>query len=154
MIEVSLEERSGFGTTVLVAHDEVSASVALAAQVARVVSGGNGGNGLVNLALATGNSMVRVYAELARLHNVPLVPHNWGTAINFAASIHLVAAMPQGYLCEYPVTPRTWGQGAQQGEEYGPSPMMVERVRNPVAISQGRALVPKAPGLGVEARMV
>ena len=68
MIEVSLEERSGFGTTVLVAHDEVSASVALAAQVARVVSGGNGGNGLVNLALATGNSMVRVYAELARLH--------------------------------------------------------------------------------------
>ncbi|HIM56528.1 MAG TPA: mandelate racemase/muconate lactonizing enzyme family protein, partial [Candidatus Latescibacteria bacterium] len=93
----------------------------------------------------------RRIAELARLHNVPLVPHNWGTAINFAASIHLVAAMPQGYLCEYPVTPRTWGQGAQQaGEEYGPSPMMVELVRNPVAISRGRALVPKGPGLGVE----
>ena len=93
----------------------------------------------------------RRIAELARLHNVPLVPHNWGTAINFAASIHLVAAMPQGYLCEYPVTPRTWGQGAQQGgEEYGPSPMMVELVRNPVVISRGRALVPKAPGLGIE----
>ena len=28
--------------------------------------------------------------------------------------------------------------------------MMVELVRNPVVISRGRALVPKAPGLGIE----
>ncbi|HCQ04103.1 MAG TPA: hypothetical protein DIT99_26960 [Candidatus Latescibacteria bacterium] len=25
--------------------------------------------------------------EMARLANTPVVPHNWGTAINFAASI-------------------------------------------------------------------
>ena len=43
----------------------------------------------------------RRIAELARFWNVPLVPHNWGTAINFAASLHLVASMPGGELCEY-----------------------------------------------------
>jgi L-alanine-DL-glutamate epimerase-like enolase superfamily enzyme len=81
--------------------------------------------------------------ELARLFNVPVVPHNWGTMVNFAASIHLVASMPQGFLCEYPITPRT-------PEARIPSPMMTELVRNPVAIEAGYAVVPQGPGLGIE----
>jgi L-alanine-DL-glutamate epimerase-like enolase superfamily enzyme len=103
-----------------------------------------------DLSWVGGLTEARRIAELARLHRVPLVPHNWGTAINFAASIHLVAAMPQGFLCEYPITPRTWGQEAQEGSHDGPSPMMVELVGNPLVISGGRALVPSGPGLGVE----
>jgi L-alanine-DL-glutamate epimerase-like enolase superfamily enzyme len=82
-------------------------------------------------------------AEMARLFNVPLVPHNWGTMVNFAASVHLVASMPQGFLCEYPITPRT-------PEARIASPMMTELVRTPLAIENGYAVVPTKPGLGIE----
>lgn len=82
-------------------------------------------------------------AEMARLFNVPLVPHNWGTMINFAASVHLVAAMPHGFLCEYPIAPRT-------SEAHIASPMMTELVRTPLTIENGYAVVPQGPGLGVE----
>ncbi len=88
----------------------------------------------------------RRIAEMARLANVPVVPHNWGTAINFAASIHLVASMPQGFLCEYPITRRDWGDAGQDQ----PSPMMTELVKTPVHVENGFAIVPDGPGLGVE----
>lgn len=88
----------------------------------------------------------RRIAELARSYNIPLVPHNWGTMLNFAASIHLVASMPQGYLCEYPITPRTWGDSVAQP----PSPMMTELTRSPVKVRNGYAEVPTGFGLGVE----
>jgi D-galactarolactone cycloisomerase len=88
----------------------------------------------------------RRITEMARLYNVPVVPHNWGTMVNFAASIHLVAAMPQGFLCEYPITPRVWDNTAP----HPPSPMMTQLVRNPILIENGYAIVPDGPGLGVE----
>ena len=89
----------------------------------------------------------RRIAEMARLANIPLVPHNWGTAINFAASIHLVAAMPQGFLCEYPITRREWDSA---GEFAMPSPMMTELASAAVIVEDGFASVPSGPGLGVE----
>lgn len=82
-------------------------------------------------------------AELARLFNVPVVPHNWGTMVNFAASIQLVASMPQGFLCEYPITPRL-------PDAQVPSPMMTELAKKPIVIENGYALVPDGPGLGIE----
>ena len=82
-------------------------------------------------------------AELARLFNVPVVPHNWGTMVNFAASIHLVASMPRGFLCEYPITPRNATAPI-------PSPMMTELARKPIVIEEGYARVPQEPGLGIE----
>ena len=88
----------------------------------------------------------RRIAELARLFNVPLVPHNWGTMVNFAASIHLVAAMPQGFLCEYPITART----PEASLTRTPSPMMVALARKPVVVEKGYAIVPQEPGLGIE----
>ena len=88
----------------------------------------------------------RRIAEMARLANIPVVPHNWGTAVNFAASIHLVAAMPQGFLCEYPITRREWGDVRVDR----PSPMMTELASSPVAVEGGFAAVPEGPGLGIE----
>jgi L-alanine-DL-glutamate epimerase-like enolase superfamily enzyme len=85
-------------------------------------------------------------AELSRFWNVPLVPHNWGTAINFAASIQLVASMPRGELCEYPITRRTWGEDGPESA----SPMMTDLVFNPVEVQEGYARVPDAPGIGIE----
>jgi len=88
----------------------------------------------------------RRIAEMGRLANIPVVPHNWGTAINTAASIHLVAAMPQGFLCEYPITRREWGEAKLDM----PSPMMTELASTPVVIKDGYAVVPSGPGLGIE----
>ena len=85
-------------------------------------------------------------AEMARLFNVPVVPHNWGTMVNFAAGIHLVASMPDGFLCEYPITPRTWGSAGPQT----PSPMMTELTSKGIVVEKGYALVPGEPGLGIE----
>jgi L-alanine-DL-glutamate epimerase-like enolase superfamily enzyme len=82
-------------------------------------------------------------AELARLFNVPVVPHNWGMMVNFAASIQLVASMPQGFLCEYPITPRL-------ADAQVPSPMITELASKPIVIEGGYALVPDGPGLGIE----
>jgi L-rhamnonate dehydratase len=85
-------------------------------------------------------------AELARLFGVPLVPHNWGTMVNTAASVHLVAAMPHGFLCEYPITART----PEAALTRTPSPMMTELAARPIIIEQGFAVVPQEPGLGIE----
>lgn len=84
--------------------------------------------------------------EMARLFNIPVVPHNWGTMINFAASVHLVAAMPRGFLCEYPITART----PEASLTRTPSPMMTELSKKPVEIQEGCAIVPQGPGLGIE----
>lgn len=96
-----------------------------------------------DLSWAGGLTEGRRIAALSRLYGVPLVPHNWGTVVNFAASIHLVAAMPQGFLCEYPITPRL-------PHATEPSPMMTELARTPVRIESGQAMVPEGPGLGTE----
>jgi L-alanine-DL-glutamate epimerase-like enolase superfamily enzyme len=85
-------------------------------------------------------------AELARLFNVPVVPHNWGTMVNFAASVQLVASMPDGFLCEYPITPRT----REANTTKAPSPMMTQLATKPVLVENGFAIVPKEPGLGIE----
>ena len=85
-------------------------------------------------------------AELARLFNVPVVPHNWGTMVGFAASVQLVASMPDGFLCEYPITPRTRDADITKT----PSPMMTELAAKPVPVENGYAIVPQAPGLGIE----
>lgn len=88
----------------------------------------------------------RRIAEAARLARLPWVPHCWGTALHFAATVHWAAASPEGFLCEYPITPRT----AQTRETKTPSPMMTDLVREPVKIIDGKAIMPTGPGLGVE----
>ncbi len=98
----------------------------------------------------------RRIGELARLHRIPVVPHNWGTQINFAASVHFVAALPDGFLCEYPITPRTRGAGhpqvfvADTATPQIPSPMMTALASVPVVVEKGHAWVPQGPGLGIE----
>jgi len=89
----------------------------------------------------------RRIAELARLHNLPVVPHNWGTMVNFAASIHLVASMPRGFLCEYPITSRLH---EAPNPQHIPSPMMTKLATEPIRVVEGHAIVPQSPGLGIE----
>jgi L-alanine-DL-glutamate epimerase-like enolase superfamily enzyme len=60
--------------------------------------------------------------------------------------VRRVAAMPQGFLCEYPITRREWGEAKLDM----PSPMMTELASAPVIIEDGYAVVPSGPGLGIE----
>ncbi len=50
--------------------------------------------------------------------------------------------MPQGFLCEYPITPR-------QPDVSIPSPMMTELAKQGIVVQDGYALVPNGPGLGI-----
>ncbi len=85
-------------------------------------------------------------SEMARLFNTPMIPHNWGTIVNFAASIQLVASMPQGFLCEYPITNRLF----DPRDPLTASPMMTEIAGSGITIEDGYAIVPQTPGLGIE----
>lgn len=84
--------------------------------------------------------------EIADAWHVPFVPHNWGCAMNTYASIHLVGSAPRGFLCEFPIGPRT----AEAQLTATPSPMMTELPREPMEVKQGCVEVPKTPGLGLE----
>jgi hypothetical protein len=68
------------------------------------------------------------------------------TIINFAASLHLLAASPGAYICEYPITNRA----ARLQNDREPSPMMTELARHDIQVEGGIAIVPNTPGLGLE----
>jgi len=84
--------------------------------------------------------------EMAHTWHTPFVPHNWGCAMNTYASIQLVASAPKGFLCEFPIGPRT--HEAQLTAT--PSPMMTELPKEPTEVKKGYVEVPKKPGLGLE----
>ncbi|GAA1000338.1 mandelate racemase/muconate lactonizing enzyme family protein [Acrocarpospora macrocephala] len=74
-------------------------------------------------------------ARLAADRGLPVCNHNFTTDINTAASLHLLASIPNALMLEYCV------------EETDLSKSLV---RNPPRIEGGTAYVPAEPGLGVE----
>lgn len=74
-------------------------------------------------------------AALAAERGVPCIPHGWSTGIVKAASMHLIASIPNGQFLEYAL-PDT--------------PMNRDLFGMGVDVSGGMARVPEAPGLGVE----
>jgi L-alanine-DL-glutamate epimerase-like enolase superfamily enzyme len=102
-----------------------------------------------DLSWVGGLTEAKKIAELAYHTNKEWVPHNWGTVINTAASLHLVAARPDGFICEYGIGPRTMEDAAPE-EGLEPSPMIVELPKAPFEVSNGSITIPKEPGLGIE----
>ena len=88
-------------------------------------------------------------AEMAYQSNMEWVPHHWGTIINMAASLHLVAARPDGFICEYGIGPRTMEDMAPE-EGLEPSPMVTELPVEPFEVVNGCIRIPREPGLGIE----
>ncbi|HZJ09476.1 MAG TPA: mandelate racemase/muconate lactonizing enzyme family protein [Trueperaceae bacterium] len=74
-------------------------------------------------------------AALAHARGKPCVPHAWSTGVISAASLHLIATIPNALFLEYCVRP---------------NPLNTSLVKNPVQVKDGVATVPEAPGLGVE----
>jgi len=82
-----------------------------------------------------GLSEAKRVTELARMHNVPWVPHNWSTSINTAASLQLVASSLDAFLLEFK-------------EE--PNPLVHNLSRQKFEIANGKMKIPDKPGLGFE----
>jgi L-rhamnonate dehydratase len=74
-------------------------------------------------------------AALAAQRGIPCVPHAWSTGLIKAASMHLIAAIPNALYLEYAL-PDT--------------PMNRDLFGMGVDVVDGCARVPEAPGLGVE----
>ena len=92
-----------------------------------------------DLALCGGISEGLRIAALADAFDVPVVPHVWGTAINFNASLHLTSVLPtkRGRL-QYPLFERPLLQPLPDSFRGAPS----DRRRD--------IAVPSGPGLGLD----
>jgi len=85
--------------------------------------------------------MMRI-AALAEAHSVPLVPHVWGTAVNFHASLQLCAVLPAARLGDGALLPMF---------EWDQSDNALLRVAGLPAIAADRTLaIPDGPGIGVD----
>ena len=88
-----------------------------------------------DVAICGGLTVARQASDLARAAGRRAVPHCFSTGINLAASLHWMAACPDGDLVEYCLRP---------------SPLMRNLVRNLPPLAGDRVLVPQGPGLGIE----
>jgi L-alanine-DL-glutamate epimerase-like enolase superfamily enzyme len=94
----------------------------------------------VDISRAGGLTEGRRIAQMAHRRNLPCIPHAYSTGVLLAASVHWVAAIPNGSLVEYtveesPLATALTGTGL---------------LRNPVRAVEGWVTVPEGPGLGIE----
>ena len=82
-----------------------------------------------------GISEMKRVMELAHINNVMWVPHNWSTAVNTAASLHLSVSAPDGFLCEF---------------KQEPNPLVDDLVKRKFEVKDGKLQVPDGPGLGID----
>jgi L-alanine-DL-glutamate epimerase-like enolase superfamily enzyme len=88
-----------------------------------------------DVAICGGLTVAREVSQMAFRAGRRCVPHCFSTGINLAASLHWMAAHPDGDLVEYCLRP---------------SPLMRQMVRNLPALVDGHVPVPSGPGLGIE----
>jgi L-alanine-DL-glutamate epimerase-like enolase superfamily enzyme len=81
-----------------------------------------------------GLEQTRQICQLAHKNGIIASPHNFSSGVGLAATLHLMAALPQTEWLEFDPT------GTAIYEELFIEPLVVER---------GHVHVPRAPGLGV-----
>lgn len=74
-------------------------------------------------------------ADMAQTNNISLVPHGFSTAVNVAANLQWVAALPSGSLLEFRRTE---------------TPLIAALTRDPFEAELGSLRIPDKPGLGIE----
>jgi D-galactarolactone cycloisomerase len=91
-----------------------------------------------DLAICGGITEGMRIAQLAASYQLALAPHLWGSAISFAAGLHLAFANPAAIILEYSL---------------GANPLLHDLVAEPVAtVENGRIAAPTRPGLGITLR--
>ncbi|MQA03930.1 MAG: mandelate racemase/muconate lactonizing enzyme family protein [Streptosporangiales bacterium] len=91
-----------------------------------------------------GLSEARVIAHLAQTWNVRFSPHVWCGVVGQAASLQLLAAVP-----DYPA-PEHVSEPLRFEFDRGPNALRDELALQPLQVSAGVVTIPDAPGLGVE----
>jgi D-galactarolactone cycloisomerase len=89
-----------------------------------------------------GLTEARRMADLAHLHNIPCMPHVWGTNIGMAASLHFAATIA-------PTPPSLYAQGPLFEIDSTPHPLREAITEDDFPVVEGRVTVPDRPGLGV-----
>jgi D-galactarolactone cycloisomerase len=82
-------------------------------------------------------------AELAALHGRACVPHAWGGAVLLAATLQLLAVMPEPTEVD-----GTYG-GLLEWDVFE-NPMRTDLLTEPLAVRDGFVAIPEGPGLGVQ----
>lgn len=90
-----------------------------------------------DLAIAGGITEGVRIAALAAAYQKPVAPHLWGSALCFAAGLHLAAATPACVILEYSL---------------GFNPLLHDLVEESFPVEDGRIPIPDRPGLGVTVR--
>jgi L-alanine-DL-glutamate epimerase-like enolase superfamily enzyme len=76
-------------------------------------------------------------AQLAATHQLALAPHLWGSALSFAAGLHLAFASSSAIILEYSL---------------GANPLLREMPEEQIEVKDGMIAAPASPGLGVTPR--
>jgi L-alanine-DL-glutamate epimerase-like enolase superfamily enzyme len=135
-----------------VATDDIDGSARVAAALATPIAGYETEIGLygfrelitrgavdivqADLAWAGGFSECRRIAALAQAHHLMVAPHAFAGAVLLAASLHFLAAIPNGLELEF---------------DQNPNGLRDELLKEPPAIDRdGMVKVPQRPGLGIE----
>ena len=87
-----------------------------------------------DVAIAGGITETQRIAALAAAHDLTVAPHLWGSAILFAAGLHLAISTPCVSLLEF---------------SRGHNPLLNDLVEEAVAFEDGHVLAPTGPGLGL-----
>ena len=90
-----------------------------------------------DIAIAGGITECQRIAALAAAHELTVAPHLWGSAILFAAGLHLCVATPCATVVEF---------------TRGENPLLHELVEETFALEDGHVLAPERPGLGLTLR--
>ncbi|GIV83866.1 MAG: enolase [Candidatus Roseilinea sp.] len=90
-----------------------------------------------DLAICGGITEGRRIAALAEAHQLALAPHLWGSALSFAAGLHLAFASPSAIILEYSL---------------GANPLLRELPEEQIEVHDGMIAAPVRPGLGVTPR--
>src|SRR5215471_6078322 len=89
-----------------------------------------------DLAWSGGFSECRRIAAFAQAHHRMVAPHAFAGAVLLAASLHFIAAIPNGLVLEF---------------DQNPNGLRDELLKEPITIeSDGSISLPKRPGLGIE----
>jgi L-alanine-DL-glutamate epimerase-like enolase superfamily enzyme len=88
-------------------------------------------------AIAGGITETHRIAALAAAHGLTVAPHLWGSAILFAAGLHLAVSTPCVTLVEF---------------SRGHNPLLNDLVEETVDLADGHVLAPDRPGLGLTLR--
>lgn len=82
-----------------------------------------------------GITQARKIAALAAANHLTVVPHAWSSGIVIAASLHIIASIPNSCLLEYLI----WD-----------NPIRKEMLVEDILVKDGYATLPEGPGLGIE----